>query len=110
MYSYEIADGEKYVMKSKGVNKSVIRTLKFQDYENALFNKNTLRKTMYRIQHKNLNLNTLRVCKIALDDNDNKQFILSDNIHTLPYNHYLLNKLKDNSITQSEIIEKIKTF
>ena len=86
--------------KSKGVpSKHIANRVDFQDYKNCLFNKTPLilGTTENKDQHKekictfrSLKLVTYSIeqSKIALSSNDDKRYILPDNIHTYAHGHY----------------------
>ena len=91
MYSYKINDGT-CVKKIKGIPKSCVRDILFDDYYNILFNNHstshiTSFNTIRSFRHE---LYTYNVTKICLSNNDDKRVILDDKIHTLPYGHYRL--------------------
>ena len=90
--------------KSKGVpSRHITNRVDFQDYKDCLFNKKPLilGSTSSKEQHqdkiytfRSLKLTTYSIeqSKIALSENDDKRYILEDNIHTLAIGHYKIPK------------------
>ena len=75
--------------KAKGVKKKVIeKDIKMDEYKKVLFKKEEIYKKMTNIQSKNHELYTTEINKIALSSQDDKRYILEDNIHTLALGHY----------------------
>lgn len=71
------ADGEKVVMKAKGVNKGALkRTVSFADYKRCVFEGVTKFVTCHSIQtDRKHHLYTLKQTKVALQNFDNKRFL-----------------------------------
>ena len=80
--------------KCKGVKKSVVKnSITCEDYENCLFTgKEQLRK-MNVIRSYNHEVYTEEVNKVALCSDDDKRYILEDDINTLAWEH---NKIPQN--------------
>ena len=64
------------------------RLLTHEKYIETLASGNLVRAENTRIISERHNLNTVRANKIALSAYDDKRYILSDGISTLPYGHY----------------------
>jgi hypothetical protein len=77
--------------KAKGVGKAAIKRLNFADYENALFNHQTLMCSFNTIRTINHEIGTYNITKAALNACDDKRVIDEDGISTKPYYHYSLN-------------------
>ena len=87
-YSYSMSDSEE--KKCKGVKKNVIKKeIVFQDYKNCLFNEKEETRRMNLIRHRNHNLYSESLEKIALSSKGDKRIILGDKINTLAYGHYM---------------------
>ncbi len=43
---------------------------------------------MYRIQSNRHILRSKKICKLSLNSNDDKRFLLDDNVSTLAWGHY----------------------
>ena len=76
-----VSENGKEVNTEKGVNISI----KFKEYEKALFNKKIIRHKMKTLQSKLHKISTYDVCKISLSCFDDKRYILKDGITTLAY-------------------------
>ena len=77
----------KKLKKAKGVNKSVVKSIRHKKYVDVLFNKNLMRHKMKRIQSKFQRIEIYGVCKIPLSCFDGKRYILKDDINSLAYFH-----------------------
>lgn len=89
MYSCVTEKEEKF-KKAKGVKKSTLKKkIKFKHFMKCIERKgftvvekqNTFRSKLHQVY-------TISQEKVALSGNDNKRYILDDNIHTLPWGHY----------------------
>ena len=80
MYSL-VADNDKEVYKSKGVNKK----LTHKEYLDVLFDKKVVRHKMKRIQSVLNRIGTYDISKISLSCFDDKRHVLDDGINTLTY-------------------------
>jgi len=77
--------------KCKGVKRSVVANdIKFQDYKTTLFNRQKLTIKQNGFRSYKHQLYTENVSKIALSGNDDKSYILDNNIETLTLGHYLI--------------------
>ena len=88
LYSYKIFNGEED-KKCKGIKKSVVKKNNTHDhYKHCLFTKKEQLRTMNVIRSYKHEVYTEEVNKIALRTNDNKRYILEDDVHTLALGHY----------------------
>ena len=62
-----------------------------EEYKRALFNKEIIYKRMNNILSQKHQLFTNEINKIALSYDDDKRYVLTDNIHTLALGHYKIN-------------------
>jgi len=87
MYSVKYEKGE--TKKAKGVKKSAIKNkLTFEDYKAALFENKRYYTTFNAIRSFRQILNTVRVSKLSLSSEDDKRFILINNIDTRAHGHW----------------------
>ena len=90
LYSYKMCEDEKESKRCKGVKKNVIKKeITFQNYKDCLFNEEEQIRKMNLIRHRNHELYTESVEKIALSAKDDKRIILENKIETLAYGHYM---------------------
>ena len=88
-YSYKRLDG-KVVKKNKGIVKSVIKqNIQHEHYRQCLLNNESLHVSMNTFYSYNHQIKTIRQCKSALVNFDDKRYTLSDGIHTLAHGHHL---------------------
>ena len=73
---------------AKGITKVTQRLLTHEKYIETLASGNLVRAENTRIISERHILNTVRANKIALSAYDDKRYILSNGISTLPYGHY----------------------
>lgn len=90
MYSYRV-ESKAETKKAKGISRSSLKEISFHDYKTCLFD-----AEMKIVQQRNIvsnahNLFSVEQTKLALSHLDNKRFILSNNIDTVPWGHYTLN-------------------
>ena len=70
--------------KCKGVKKSVVKgSITYEDYEACLFTSKPQFRSMNVIRPYSHEIFTEVVNKTALNDNDDKRYILDDRVHTL---------------------------
>jgi len=90
-YSYKVFGNEYYdsnlkTRKCKGISKVTNKKyLTFDDYKKALFDSEIIIKSQYQINSKQHNIYFSKITKRALSCFDNKRFIFTDGIRTLPY-------------------------
>jgi len=88
LYVFKTLENEE-VKKAKGVKKQVIQqTINIEDYKRALFEKETIHRTMNTIQSTEHNLYTTQINKVALCGRDDKRHILENRINTLAIGHH----------------------
>ena len=80
MHSMEKIDG-----KECNTAKGVSIATEFDKFKDVLFNDETIRHKMKRIQSKKHKLGTYEIYKISLPCFDDKRFVLDDRIRTLAY-------------------------
>lgn len=76
------------VKKAKGVKKTVRNRLTFEHFKKCVFEHCSIVESQNSIRSKNHNVFTITQKKLALNGNDNKRYILPNNIDTLPWGHY----------------------
>lgn len=86
MYALDIDNT--FLAKAKGVNKSVTKSFKMDDYKSCLFNENVQYRTMLRFRSIKHNIFTQQINKKCLSHNDTKRYIVSNNVNTLAWGHY----------------------
>ena len=89
--SQNIKDWQKKhgIQKAKGVKKSVVkRELRHDKFLECLKTRKITRHDMYGLRSYDHQIYLERVNKIGLNPYDNKRWILSDGIRTLPYGHW----------------------
>jgi len=89
--SEDIKDWQKKhgIQKAKGVKKSVVkRELRHDKFLECLKTRKITRHDMYGLRSYDHQIYLERVNKIGLNPYDNKRWILSDGIRTLPYGHW----------------------
>lgn len=86
----------KTIKKAKGVKRNVVDfQISTSHYEEALFHNKTLEVTQVAFQSKKQCLKTVVQRKLALSRNDDKRYILPNQIDTLPWGHYLVPTSED---------------
>ena len=89
VYGFKIDGKDSSVRKLKGVGKTAIKHITFDDFYKCLFNEVNQNCTFNTIQSKNHQVFTVKIHKKALDSSDNKRYILPNNVvETLPWGHY----------------------
>ena len=81
---YSIRDVNK---KEKSTHKGYNSLIKYEEFKDTDFNKKAIRHKMTGIKSKKHELHTYESDKISLSAFDDKRYILSDGINTLPYGH-----------------------
>ncbi|CAD6242129.1 GSCOCG00012633001-RA-CDS, partial [Cotesia congregata] len=74
-------------MRAKGVKKSTLRTITFDDYKQCLFDNIKVTKDEYVMKSRNHEVNTLLQKKLALSWEDDKRQLLVDSTDTLPWGY-----------------------
>ncbi|KAF4529783.1 hypothetical protein B566_EDAN018051 [Ephemera danica] len=89
MYAYSYGGNE--CKRAKGVKTyAVTKKMELQHYETCLNSGEKLRITSRQIMSIKHNIFTVEQNKIALSSDDNKRYILANNVDTLPHGHMLL--------------------
>lgn len=86
-YYFTVEDGNS-TCKAKGIPNCVSSKFSIYDYKSCLYNKQVEIRGIRIIRSKVHTLYTQNVNKIALNFKDDKRYILSDNINSLPWGHY----------------------
>lgn len=89
LYAYKL-DGKEEVKKAKGIGGSAVRELSFNDYYQTLFENKQKYVSFNTIRSYNHVVYSEEITKLGLDSGDEKRYICSDNIHTLPWGYYKL--------------------
>lgn len=87
---YSIRTDEHEIKKAKGVKKPVTKKLKFTDYIDVLTTGKELRGKNVHFKSIKHRIFTREQNKVALSRNDDKRFILSDNVSTKSWGHYTI--------------------
>ena len=82
MYSILVGDSSES-KKAKGVNKSVVAKISYNECEDVFLNKKCVRHSMNRIQSKNHSTGTYEISKIYLFCFDDKIYVLNNEIDAL---------------------------
>ena len=77
MYSFLVGDSSDHRI-SKGVNKDVVATISYGEYEDALLHNKCLKHSMNRIQSKNHETETYEINKISLSSVNDKIYTLNN--------------------------------
>lgn len=89
MYSYKIKrDNNPVLAKAKGVKRSAMKTITFDDYRNCLLNNINIVRTQSTIQSKKHTVMTIKLRKLALSGGDDKRILISGSTAILPWGHY----------------------
>ena len=91
---YSIKVKRESINKCKGIPKVATGKLKFKHYKKSLFNRTHIFSTFSKINSKDHRVTTTSFKRKSLSCYDDKRYYLCD-IHSLPYGHYKLRKLKD---------------
>jgi hypothetical protein len=87
MYSYLVHESKHENLKGKGIKKSTLKTITFNDYLECLFKHKTLIKTQNIIQSKKHQVFTVENQKLALSWSDDKRQLLNNSTDTLPWGY-----------------------
>ncbi len=91
VYAVEVQE-DKEIKRAKGVNKCVVKKFTFSDYYNVVLKNLSIYKFMYRIQSNRHILYSKKICKLSLNSNDDKRFLLDDKVRTLAWGHYKISE------------------
>ena len=86
LYSIQIGGGVK--QSTKGVQKSVKKTLNDELYKECLLNKGKVKRFMTQLRSINHQIVVSLVHNVALSSYDDKRYLLNEGIHWLTYGHY----------------------
>ena len=89
LYAYKL-NTDKMVCKAKGVQKSAIAKLVWNDFKNSYENEEKIRKRMKRFIVIKNNISTVNINKIAVSAGDDKRFLLPNTGKTLAWGHYAI--------------------
>ena len=90
LYSYKMCEGEE-TKKCKGIKKSVVKkSIAHEDYKTCFFTGKEQMRKMNVIRSYNHEVYTEEVNKIALCSDDNKRYILENQINTLAWGHHTI--------------------
>jgi hypothetical protein len=93
LYSYKTEDADEH-NKCKGVKRCVVKhDIKFENYKHTLFNREKFPVDQNVFRSYKHQLYTENITKIALSCEDDKSYILDNNIDTLTLGHYRTQKL-----------------
>lgn len=87
-YAFDTSSGESW-RKCKGVKKSQVRKLKFEDYERCLRTVSSLRVEQRQLQCKNYQNHMMKCDKQAFSSFDDKRYLMCA-IHSVPYGSKLI--------------------
>jgi hypothetical protein len=92
LYSFKTEDADEH-NKCKGVKQCVVKKdIKFENYKHTLFSREIFPVNQNVFRSYKHQLYTEEITKTALSCNDDKSYILDDNIHTLTLGHYKTRK------------------
>lgn len=91
MYAMDIQD--KFIAKSKGVNKCVTKKFQMENYKNVLFSKENKVCEMFRFRSLKHVIYTQKSNKISLSYTDTKRYIKPNSTETLAWGHYSIRHL-----------------
>lgn len=78
---------KKVIKKLKSISKSVTKTFEFTDYYKVWRDKTVVYAKMFAINNTNHVMETVSINKKSLSHNDDKRFVVDDNIRTLALGH-----------------------
>ena len=94
MYSFTVGDKEKRT--AKGIVKStIINDLRHNMYEECLAQCTSMKHSMTMIKQIDYKLHIVTVTKKTLSGYDDKRYITSDGVTTLPYFHHRIHESRD---------------
>ena len=87
MYAIKVKDDQKEVKTAKGVKRSVIQQLNFDDYVQCLLTTKTLEHDFVSIKSERHQVYTSCQSKVSLSCFDDKRWVLDNGIDTIPYGY-----------------------
>ena len=103
-YSFKIQEDDNWVNKAKGVKKHVISTLKPEEYEACLLDRERVINKKQHVFRSHLHeIYTEELKKAALNGKDDKRFVRNDGIHTYAWGHCLIADEEANRILDTDI-------
>ena len=97
--SYSILlDKDFEVKKSKGIKSHILDRITFQDYVDALHLGPLRTYSFHSIRSIKNNLFTVRSSRVGLSPMDDKRYICSNGVDTLPYGHWRIQEQRDEEI------------
>ncbi|CAH0404376.1 unnamed protein product [Chilo suppressalis] len=94
---YVVDSENNTIKKAAGIPRAVTDNFQVKDYRNCLYRNERRYIHFYRIKAVNHDLYTQKVRKFGLSSNDPKRFILDNNVDTLPWGHYNLTEVINDS-------------
>lgn len=90
MYSFTIQNSI-YRMRAKGIPSLSIKHLTIKDFKNCIYHNVEYFANFRAFRSRLHKIYTINVTKLALNNKDDKRYILRDGIHTLAWGHYRIN-------------------
>lgn len=87
LYAYKTENNKAETKKAKGITKSTLKTIVFEDYVNCLLTQNNLYRNQILIQTKDFLVYTVKQKKLVLNAQDEKRKIDKNNISTYAWGH-----------------------
>ncbi|XP_044741658.1 uncharacterized protein LOC123302684 [Chrysoperla carnea] len=87
MYAIRVQN-KKETKRSKGLKKSAIRKLTFEDYKRCLLENRNFYRVQQSIKSKRHRLHTIKQQKVGLSPYDQKRYITHNSCETKPWGHY----------------------
>ena len=82
-------------IRNKGIQKCVTKKMTHQMYLDCLLTDKKRFDTVHAIRSEDHDVFLMEQVKVSLNNYDDKRFILSDGITTLPYGHYIIKYIKN---------------
>ena len=89
LYTFTNEEDVKPHNKCKGVKKCVAKSISIDDYRNTLYNRQSMTINQNGIRSYSHQLFTEKITKVALSSNDDKVYILDNNVGTRNIGHFL---------------------
>ena len=85
LYIFRVLGKKEETKKSKGVRKTTLKTITFEDYKKCLLSYRNLKKPQHSIRSKKHDVHTIKQNKIVLSWQDDKRVLMSGVTDTLPW-------------------------